>query len=84
MAKKKLTPRANFIATADLKKLAGYAWDAMQQASTHDPDILRWMKEDRELQTRRFSDSCARLSILERQMERIGAPQYRVIRKGKR
>jgi len=25
-----------------------------------------------------------RLSVLERQMERIGAPQYRIVRKGKR
>jgi hypothetical protein len=35
-----MTPRAKFIAEASKnpKKLAAYAWDAMQLASTHDPD----------------------------------------------
>lgn len=62
---KKLSPRANFIKTVDFERLAGYAWDAMQLASTHDPDLE------------------TRISILERQVERIGAPKYRVISKGK-
>ena len=35
---KKLSPRAKFIAEADIKKLAAFVWDAMQLASTHDPD----------------------------------------------
>ncbi len=38
MSKRKLSPRAKFIAEADLKKLAGWSWDAMKLASTHDPD----------------------------------------------
>jgi hypothetical protein len=61
MAKKK-SPRARFIESVDLKKLAGYAWDAMQLASTHDPD-LEW-----------------RITVLERQTERLGAPQYRKVK----
>ena len=62
---KKLTPRANFIKNADIKKLAAYAWDAMQLASTHDPDLQ------------------ARIAILERQTEILGAPQFRTVYKGK-
>jgi hypothetical protein len=64
---KKLSRRANFIATVDLKKLAEYAWDAMQLASSHDPDHAFTLES--------FED---RISVLERQMERIGAPQYRI------
>ena len=91
MAKKKLSPRANFIATFDLKKLAGYVWDAMMLASTHDPDHSEYLDKlndliyaEVKLQDRRFSDTCTRLSIVERQLERLGAPQYRVVRKGKK
>lgn len=69
MAKKK-TPRrgsqrgpcAQFIKTVTLKELAAYAWNAMQLASTHDPDLEQ------------------RIGILERQMERLGVPQYRRVR----
>jgi hypothetical protein len=59
---KKQTPRANFIVTVDIKKLAGYSWDAMQLASKHDPDLL------------------ARIEIIERQLQRLGAPQYRRVK----
>lgn len=45
----KLSPRRKFIETANLKRLAGHSYDAMQLASTHDPDLskelrraLRW------------------------------------------
>src|ERR1700734_1549088 len=34
------SPRAKFIETASMKRLKGFAWDAMQLASTHDPDLL--------------------------------------------
>jgi hypothetical protein len=33
------SPRAKFIENVDLKRLAGFAWDAMQLASRHDPDL---------------------------------------------
>jgi len=59
---KKKGPRASFIERSDLKKVAAFAWDAMQLASSHDPDL-----EDR-------------IVILERQMERLGAPQYRKVK----
>jgi hypothetical protein len=69
---KKLSPRAAFIANTDLKKLTGYAWDTMQLASNHDPDICRWL-----------TALIRRVDVLERQMERIGASQYRTIYEGK-
>jgi hypothetical protein len=42
-----MTPRAKFIAEASKnpKKLAAYAWDAMQLASTHDPDHAKSLKD---------------------------------------
>lgn len=84
---KKKSPRAKFIAEVDFKRLAGYAWDCMQQASHHDPEhaeLLRKLEKliyaEVKLQDRRFTDTCDRLVVLERQMERIGAPQYRKVR----
>ena len=37
--------RTKFIETITLAKLAGYAWDAMTLASTHDPDLLKRIKQ---------------------------------------
>jgi hypothetical protein len=88
---RKQSPRAKFIARADLKRLAAYAWDAMQLASSHDPDHAKDLKRiealiyaEVKLQDRRFADICSRLSTMERQLERLGAPQYRVLYKGKK
>lgn len=39
------SPRVKFIQTITLQKLAGYAWDAMTLASTHDPDLLKRIKQ---------------------------------------
>ena len=61
-----MSPRVKFIATITIKKLAGYCWDAMQLASTHDPEHAIELDELR-----------TRVAVLERQMERIGAPMYR-------
>ena len=78
----KLSPRAKFINTASLQKLAAYAWDAMQLASSHDPDHAKELNHlsnliyaEVKLADRRFTDVCARVSILERQVERLGAPR---------
>ena len=69
----KLSPRANFIVNADIKKLKGYAWDAMQLASSHDPDHAKELKRledliyaEVKLQDRRFSDLCTRINKLEK------------------
>lgn len=71
----KKTPRAKFIAEAgvDTKRLAACVWDAMQQASSHDPDhageldlLANLIQAEAKLQERRFRDVCARLSVLER------------------
>lgn len=86
-----MSPRKAFIKNADLKRLAGYAWDAMHLASSHDPEHSAELKllhsliyAEVKLQDRRFTDVCNRLSILERQMERLGAPKYRIVYKGKK
>jgi hypothetical protein len=42
---KKLSPRAKFIKEVDIKRLAAYAWDAMQLASSHDPDHAKELKQ---------------------------------------
>ena len=39
------SPRSKFIETITLAKLAGYAWDAMTLASTHDPDLVKRIKQ---------------------------------------
>jgi hypothetical protein len=69
---KKQSPRSKFIKEVNFERLAGFAWDAMVLASTHDPEHEKDLFELR-----------SRIEVLERQMERIGAPQYRTIRKGK-
>ena len=86
---KKQSPRAKFIEKTDFLKLKAYAWDAMRLASTHDPDHEKKLEDlkglihaEVKLQDRRFTDTCSRLSILECQMQRLGAPQYRTVRKG--
>lgn len=43
--------------------------DTSKQASTHDPDIVRWLK-----------GLYDRVAILERQVELLGAKPYRVAR----
>jgi hypothetical protein len=75
------SPRAKFIAAVqaeisrdDVTHLAGFVWDAMQLASSHDPDhaaILKRLETEANLATSRFSDSSARVSVLERQMAQI-------------
>jgi hypothetical protein len=42
---RKLSLRAKFIKEADVKRLAGYTWDAMQLASSHDPEHARELKQ---------------------------------------
>jgi hypothetical protein len=44
------SPRSKFIETITLQKLAGYAWDAMSLASTHDPELVKEIKQLRKNQ----------------------------------
>ena len=62
----KLSPRKKFIESASLKRLARHSWDAMQLASTHDPDHAKILR-----------DIISRIQVIERQLYRMGAPQYR-------
>jgi hypothetical protein len=66
---KKTSPRTKFIVETDITKLKSSVWDLMQLALSHDPEHS---KQLRNLEMR--------VSILERQMERIGAPQYRRVK----
>lgn len=53
--------------------MAAWTWDAMMMASSHDPDHARELKA----LNKELNELTTRVAILERQMERIGAPQYR-------
>lgn len=80
---KKETPRARFIKECDPKKIATVAWDAMCMASTHDPDLVKAISEtDHKLESW-VKQLWREIDILKRQTERLGAPQYRMVRKGK-
>lgn len=45
--------------------------------------LVKWLKDVTRLASTHDPDHGHRLDILERQMVRIGAPQYRTFRKGK-
>ena len=64
-----MSPRKKFIKTVTFKRLAGYSWDAMQLASSHDPDLLKAIRN---------LDS--QVELLERRLDRLGAPQYRRVK----
>jgi hypothetical protein len=88
--KKKQSLRSKFIEEQNIKSIAAHSWDAMMLASSHDPEheaalarLENLIYAEVKLCDRRFTDTCGRLSIIERQLERMGAPQYRTIRKGK-
>jgi hypothetical protein len=77
-----LSPRAKFIAKIqaeisqdDITHLAGFVWDAMQLASSHDPDHAKELIAIRKLSDVRFCDSCSRIGVLEHQMDQIIAGQ---------
>ena len=78
-----MTPRSAFINNANLEKVAAKSWDAMELASSHDPehakDIRDVLDVVRDL-AKVVENVEIRVSVLERQMERIGAPQYRRVR----
>lgn len=80
---KKETPRAKFIKEAAPKAIAAMTWDAMHMASTHDPDLVKAISEtDHKLESW-VKQLWREVDILKRQTERLGAPQYRMVRKGK-
>jgi hypothetical protein len=73
------------ITRAEWNKLVRYSKDCMNLASTHDPDhaveirrLFRWSERlfGRVL---KLED---RLEVTERQLQRLGAPQYRKIKNG--
>ena len=60
------------VGTMQFKKLEKVAKEALRLASSHDPDHAHDLKSLR-----------LRLDIVERQLQRMNAPQFRVIRKGR-
>lgn len=69
MPRKQPSPRSKFLSKFDDHKLAAVVWDVMQQASSHDPDLLKAIRN---------LDS--QVAVLERRLDRIGAPKYRRVR----
>jgi len=69
-----MTPRAKFVAESDIKKIAARCWDAMHQASNHDPDHARVIN----LLAGHIRKIECRLAVIERQ--RLGAPRYCKVR----
>jgi hypothetical protein len=62
--------------------------EALRLASTHDPDLLRRIivLECLVAEIRKVGSSKkleVRLEVVERQLQRLGVPQYRLIRRGK-
>lgn len=78
---KKLSPRANFIKNATIESIAARAWDAMMMASSHDPDHHKWLTEITNVLNKELKAVESRLDLIEHQLRRIGAPQYRRARK---
>jgi hypothetical protein len=78
-----MTPRKKFIAdcckTGGIRKLAGWAWDAMMLASSHDPEHARELIA----LNRELNELTSRVCVIERQLKRIGAPQYRRVYGGR-
>lgn len=60
------------ITRAEFNALKAVAYSVLGMVIKHDPDHAKQLR-----------DLERRVGILERQMERLGAPQYRVIGKGK-
>lgn len=60
------------VTRAEFNALKTAAYAALELAMKHDPDHAKQLR-----------DLGLQVGILERQMERLGAPQYRVISKGK-
>ena len=79
--KKKLTPRANFVLNAPVADIAARAWDALMMTSSHDPDHHKWLTQITNVLNKDLKEIESRLDIVEHQLRRIGAPQYRRARK---
>jgi hypothetical protein len=69
MPKAKYAP---FVRRPELKKIERQVRATLNLASTHDPDIMKWI-----------IGLCDRINILERQVETLGVKQYRVVRSSK-
>jgi hypothetical protein len=82
MSKKKLTSRENFIKNATVEDIARLTWDASELAMKHDPDHHKWLMEISKVLNRDLPAIESRLDIIEQQLRRIGAPQYRRVRRG--
>jgi hypothetical protein len=75
-----MTPREKFIKYASHRHIAKKAWDAMMMASTHDPDHAQKLK----CMMRDVNIIFDKLHVIERQIERLGAPQYRKVYAGRK
>jgi hypothetical protein len=74
-----------FVSIKEFKELQKIAKEALRLASRHDPDIMKMLERlikhvNREVGVAQDLPLCHRIDILERQMKRIGAPQYRKVK----
>jgi hypothetical protein len=71
------------ITRKEYNKLVQQVKDALRLASTHDPDHAKLLNDHARWLVQLGTQLCNRIDIIERQLERLGAPQYRTVRKGK-
>jgi hypothetical protein len=75
VARKYPSPRSKFLSKFDDHRLAAVVWDVMIQASNHDPDLLKAIRNlDRQIEK-----LYSRMELVEHRLDRIGAPQYRKV-----
>lgn len=61
------------ITRKEFNNLSRQVRDALKLASTHDPDLVKQIKALSKIIAAQFD----RIVVMERQLERLGAPQYR-------
>ena len=73
------------ITREEYRKVYRLALDGLNLASSHDPEHTKELKgitRNIKYLFKWSDDVDSHLQIIDRQLERLGAPQYRVIRKG--
>jgi len=58
--------------------------EALRLSSHHDPDLVRELKDHARWLVQLGTELGNRLDVVEHQLQRLGAPQYRTVRKGTR
>lgn len=78
------SPRAKFLKRFQDKELAAVVYDTLQLASHHDPDHakdIKYAKSDIHILFEKVEELESEIQLAQRRLDRIGAPQYRPIKK---